>query len=394
MEEPAAAPRISAFERGRGVALVTLATVALGYLLADYAPLIPLLSPALGIDSVGAGLLTTALAVVYIVGTLVTTGLPDRFGPKPVIAAGLAAGAVGAAMIAMAPSYPVALFGKALEGLASALTFVSGARYIAGLYGSRRSHLALGIYGGGYPLGSAIALALMPRLAEAFGDWRGAFWVEAALIAACTLLWWTSPHVAPVPRRGSIRDALRCLNCWLAGVQHAGFGIVIASGAWITVFLLRDFDLPLAFAGTLGSLLLFVAMVARPMGGWLIASRRMRTRRAMALGNALIVVGIAMLAFPERSLVIALLAMVVVGIGGGMPYAAVFNTAAASLREAPAAAQGMPVMIGSLVILVATPAMGFAVQTYGFSAAWAICAAIALVSLMGTALMRGEEELP
>lgn len=389
----ATATSISVFDRWRGVALVTMATVVLGYLLADYAPLIPLLSPALDIDSVGAGLLSTALAATYITGTLVTTGLPDRFGPKPVIAAGLAIGALGVGTIAVAPGYPMALFGKALEGLASALTFVSGARYIAGLYGSRRSHFALGIYGGGYPFGSAIALALMPWLAGAFGGWRGAFWVEAGLIAACLLVWWTAPDVAPVARRGSIRDALSCANCWLASVQHAGFGIVIAAGAWITVFLLREFSLPLAAAGTVGSLLLVVAMAARPIGGWLIASRRLRTRSAMALANVIIVAGIVVLAIPQRPLVAALLAMVAVGVGGGLPYAAVFNTAAASLRDAPAAAQGMPVILGSVVFLVATPAMGFAVQTYGFSAAWAICVAIALLSLAGTAFMRGEEDL-
>jgi len=289
-------------QRVRGVALVTLATVALGYLLADYAPLIPLLSPALGIDSVGAGLLATALSILYVLGTLVTTGLPDRFGPKPVIAAGLLTGALGAAVIAGAPSYPFALFGKALEGLGSALTFVAGARYIAGLYGARRSHFALGIYGGGYPLGSALALALMPRLAEAFGDWRGAFWVEAALIVGCTVLWSTAPAVAKVPRRGSMRDALRCRNCWLAAVQHGGFGLVIVAGSWITVFLVRDYGLPLAAAGALGSLLLLVATVARPVGGWLVATRRIRTRPAMALASVLIVAGIAGLAFPERPL--------------------------------------------------------------------------------------------
>jgi len=152
----------SASERVRGVALVTLATVALGYLLADYAPLIPLLSPALGIDSMGAGLLSTALAVTYVVGTLVTTGLPDRFGPRRVIAAGLLIGVASAALIAVAPGYAVVLLGKALQGMASALTFIAGARYIAGLYRGKRSHLALGIYGAGYPLGSALALALMP----------------------------------------------------------------------------------------------------------------------------------------------------------------------------------------------------------------------------------------
>src|SRR6266852_763556 len=347
--------------RARGVALVTLAAVALGYVFADYAPLIPLLSADLGMDEVQAGLLATAAAAVYVLGTLWTTGYPDRFGPKPVITAGLATGVVGAAVIALAPTYPVAVAGKLIEGLASALTFVAGNRYIAGLYGTRRSHFALGLYGGGYPLGGALALALMPRFAQVAGSWRGAFWIEAALIAGCLLLWLTTPVVAPIARSGSIRDALRCFNCWFAATA--------ASGAWITLFLLRGFDLPLVAAGVLGSLLLVVTTLARWVGGWLVSRHLLRTRAAIAVGNALIVVGVLVLALPGRPLPVALVGAVILGIGGWLPYSAVFNTAAASLRDAPGAGQGMPVIIGNVAILGITPTMGYLVQTYGFTAA-------------------------
>jgi MFS family permease len=382
------------FQRARGVVLVTLAAVAVGYLFADYAPLIPLLSPALGMDELQAGLLATSSATLYVLGTLWTTGFPDRYGPKPVITAGLATGVIGVAVIALAPSYLVAIAGKALEGLASAFTFVAGARYIAGLYGARRSHFALGMFGGGYPLGSALALALMPRLAAVTGDWRGAFWVEAVLIGVTLVLFLTTIPVPPVPRRGSIRDAFRCFNCWMAGIEHFGFAVVAASGAWITLFLLREFDLPLVAAGLLGSLLLVVATIMRPIGGWLVARHVLRTRPAMAVGNALIVVGVLLLALPDRPLPVALLGAVVLGVGGGLPYAAVFNTAAASLREAPAAGQGMPVILGNVAILGITPTMGFLVGTYGFTAAWVFVAVLIAVVLAGVPFMKGEEELP
>lgn len=381
-------------ERARGVALVTLSTISVGFLFADFAPLIPLIAPALGIAETQAGLFATASGALYVLGTLWTTGLPDRRGPKPVIAAGLATAVLAVAMMAVAPSFGVALLGKALAGMASALTFVAGARYIAGLYGARRSHMALGVYGGGYPLGSALALALMPRFAAATGDWRGAFWVEAALIAACLGLWLLATPVAPVPRRGSIRDAFRCLNCWWTGIQHFGFAVVTASGAWISLYLLREFDLPLAAAGALGSLLLFVATVTRPIGGWLVARRTLRTRQAMGLGNALIIAGVCLLALPDRSLAIALAGAIVLGVGGGLPYASVFNTAAASLRAAPAAGQGMPVILGNVAIFTVTPAMGYAVQAWGFTAAWGLIAVLIGAVLATLPFMKGEEDLP
>src|SRR5688500_10409259 len=163
--------------------------------------------------------------------TLLTTGLADRIGPKRMVAGGLAVSAAGTVLFAAAPVYWVALAAKAAQGVGSALAFVAAARYIAGLYGERRNHFALGLYGGGFPLGSAVALLAMPALASALGGWRGAFWAEAALTAAAAAVWATAPPVPPVARSGSIRDALRCPNCWWTSLQHAaGFGLAIASG--------------------------------------------------------------------------------------------------------------------------------------------------------------------
>lgn len=134
---------------------------------------------------------------------------------------------------------------KAIQEIGSALAFVAAARYLAGLYGERRNHFALGLYGGGFPLGSAVALVVMPPLAAALGGWRGAFWAEAAVVGAAAVAWWRAPSVPCVARPGNIRSALRCPNCWLASLQHAaGFGLAIAAGTWITVYLLREFRLP------------------------------------------------------------------------------------------------------------------------------------------------------
>jgi predicted exporter len=76
-----AAPASTA--RVRGVLLVTLVTTALGYLQADFAPLVPLLQSDLGIDAVAVGLLATALMSTYVIVTLFTSdshypGVPWR----------------------------------------------------------------------------------------------------------------------------------------------------------------------------------------------------------------------------------------------------------------------------------------------------------------------------
>jgi MFS family permease len=377
-----------------GVALLSLGAVAFGFTYSDHAPLIPLVSAEFGLDDLGAGLLSTALFSAYLPATLLTTGLADRVGPKRMVGAGLALSAAGTVLFAVAPAYSLALIAKALQGVGSALAFVAGARYLAGLYGDRRNHFALGLYGAGFPLGSAVALVAMPALATTLGGWRGAFWTEAAFVGAAAAAWWAAPSVAPVVRPGSIRDALRCPNCWWTSLQHAaGFGMGIASGTWITVYLLREFGLPLELSGLLGSLLLALAVLTRPLGGLLLAREHIPTRRVMRLGDLAIVIGVVLLALPDRPLPVALAGAVLVGIGVGLPYSAVFNTAAASLPGAPGAAQGLAAIGGTAGVMMGAPAMGFAVQTFGFWAAWLFVGSVAAIAFAGAAFMRGEEEL-
>src|SRR2546428_14118420 len=143
----------------------------------------------------------------------------------------------------------------------------------------------------------------------------------------------------------------------------------------------------------LGSTLLFVAVVTRPLGGLAVTKGLARTKAVMRIGGVAVVMGVALLAIPGRPLAIALAGAVILGAGVGLPYAPVFNTAAASLRRAPAAAQGMAAAGGTAGVMIGAPVMGYAVQTWGFGAAWAFVGAVAAAALAGTLVMRGEEEL-
>jgi nitrate/nitrite transporter NarK len=378
-----------------GVALATLGALAFGFTYADQAALLPLLGAELGITDVQAGLLSTALFVAYFAATLVTSGLPDRLGPKRVIAAGLAAAVVGTAIFATGTSFPVLLLAKAIQGAGSALAFVASTRFIAGLYGEDQPHFGLGLYGGGFPLGSAAALLSTPTIAGALGGWRGSYAAEAAGLALIFVLWMSlAPSVPAIRRVGSMIDALRCANCWLLSLQHAaGFGMALAAGSWITVYLLREFALPLTLSGILGSLLLLIAFLTRPLGGLLVSKGLLRTKAVMRAGDVAVIGGVALLAIPDRPLPIALAGAMVLGTGVGLPYAAVFNTAAASLRRAPGAAQGLAAVGGTAGVMVGAPVMGFAVQTWGFAAAWLVVAFVGACALVGTLAIVGEEEL-
>lgn len=324
---------------------------------------------------------------------LATATFADRVGAKRMNVLGVAFSLASNLLFAAGPTYETLLLAKAVGGIGSGLAFVGGVRYIAGLYPGARSHFGQGLYGAGYPLGSALGLQLMPPLALAFGGWRGAFVASSTILLAVLLVYaWRAPTV---PRRvvpGTIRDALGDGNSWWCFVQHAaGFGLALATGSWISVYILREFDTSLVVAGALGAFLLIAGLFMRPLGGWLVARRKVTTVALMRGSQVLNLAGLALLALPGRPLPVALVGGVAVGIGVSLPYAAVFNTAAASLPRAPGAAQSLTATGGTFGAVVGAPLMGAAIEHLGFSAAWTVIAIIPFAALVGTFCMRGEE---
>ena len=117
--------------RALGVGLVTAVAIGFGATYSDHAALLPLLAADLGLSDAQAGLLSAALFVAYIATTLLTSGVPDRIGPKRAIGVGLAVSIAGTAIFAAGNGFPVLLAAKAVQGVGSALAFVAAARYIA-----------------------------------------------------------------------------------------------------------------------------------------------------------------------------------------------------------------------------------------------------------------------
>ena len=320
-------------------------------------------------------------------------GLADRYGAKRMVTLGLVVTLAGNVAFAGAPSYPGLLAAKAIGGLGSGVSFLAGVRYIASLYQSARSHTAQGLYGAGYPLGSAIGVWSMAPIAAAYG-WRAAIAASSIFIAIVLAAWLAAPTVSRMPATGWLLDALRCANCWLTSLQHAaGFGLGLAAGTWITVYLLREFALPLDVSGALGSLLLVVAVFARPLGGYVVAREIVATKTMMRAAQLSILGGLALLGAPGRPLLVALAGALLVGLGVGLPYAAVFNTAGASLPSAAGASQGLTAVGGTAGALLLAPLIGLALERAGFVAAWALLALVSVAALSATFVLRGEEEL-
>jgi len=343
--------------RRRALVAVCAAGFAFSANYTNHAPMIAVLRAAFGFNQAGAGLLTTGVFLTHALMQVPGGRLADRLGPVRVLAAALAWVSVGNFAIAFAGSYWQLLFWKTFVGLGTGTCFVAGARYIVSQFSGRRLHAAQGLFGGSVVLGSGFVIFAVPQLLGAFG-WRGAFLASTA-VAVAAWVWWVATAPRPeqaAPPAGTFSGMLGSRQLWLLGiVQMASFGLMIVVGAWITILLKTSFQISLKTAGLMGSLVLLLGIVTRPLGGWLAHYMRITAlmRGALVLNAA----ACAALAWGQ-SLWMTFVAIVALGAGCGLPYAGVFNRAAALFPGRAGAAMGLVNTVGILMILAGAPAVG------------------------------------
>jgi nitrate/nitrite transporter NarK len=356
----------------------------------NHAPLVGPLMKQFGFSRAMAGLLTTGIFLTHAGMQMPGGHLADRFGGRLVLAWALAVVCLGNIGIAFSGSYGQLLFWKVFTGLGTGTSFVAGARYLAQTIPPEGLARAQGYYGGSVLLGSGFVIYAVPRVA-AIAGWQGAFWTTA-LVALAVLLLWVLLAPAPQPRTHPHADFSTLLGhpqLWLLGlVQMASFGLVILVGSWITLLLHNQLGLTLTQAGALGSVVLLLGIVTRPLGGLLAAGIPMQA--LLAAGLVINVAGCVTLAAASSSMGSAVLAIVLLGVGCGLPYATLFNRAAALFPGRAGAAMGLVNMLGIVMILVGAPVVGkIADWTGSFQASFVALATFNAVVLFAVAFIRG-----
>jgi MFS family permease len=130
-------------------------------------------------------------------------------------------------------------------------------------------------------------------------------------------------------------------------------------------------------------MVLLLGIVSRPLGGWLAHSMRIRVLVGISLlVNALACAALACVAQSwAHMLVIALAAIVALGMGCGLPYAGIFNRAAELFPGRAGAAMGFVNMVGIAMILAGAPAVGYLADLSGhFQTSFYILGAFALLA--------------
>jgi len=361
----------------------------------NHAPLASVLMRQFGFNFQLAGYLTTGIFLTH-AGMQIPGGyLVDRFGSRRVLLIALLWVAVGNLLMASAGAYWQLLCCKIFTGMGTGVCFVGGARYIHEGCRGPRLNVAQGFFGGSIQLGAGFVIFAVPQIYR-FAGWRWTFLICAGMVLAAAVIWIaTSPVVVfPPAPPGKFLEMLLAPQLWLLGLlQMSTFGISVVVGSWVVVVLTKTMKVPATRAGMIGSLVLLLGIVSRPLGGWL---RHHVGIRPLFAGSLLMVaVGLFLFLPPAISLVSALTAVVLIGIGIGIPYAAMFSRAGHLFPGRAAAAMGFVNMLGIIMILAGAPLVGHLADLTGsFKTSFAVLGGFALAACGVVPLIHEEEPPP
>jgi NNP family nitrate/nitrite transporter-like MFS transporter len=224
-------------------------------------------------------------------------------------------------------SYAAILVGGFFLGIAGT-AFAVGVPFVNAWFPPERRGLAVGIFGAGMG-GTAISALTTVKLYTNVGE-SAPFLITAGVLAAYAVLAWVVLRDAPgrVAPTTSLVTRLsanaRLPITWQACLLYAvAFGGYVAFSVYLPAYLKTDYDLTPADAANRMAGFVVVAVVMRPVGGWL--SDRFGAVPVLASGYAVVVVGAALAAthpLLEHIGTFAFLAMAAaLGSGSGATFA-------------------------------------------------------------------------
>ncbi|HEX6460397.1 MAG TPA: MFS transporter [Thermoleophilaceae bacterium] len=320
-----------------------------------FGPLGPTLQDRLGLSDFQ---LAFVVAIPVVLGSVMRIPLgilTDRFGGRLVFTALMAYSVIPLVLLALLhKSFAQVVVLGFLLGVTGA-SFAVGVPFVNRWYSAERQGFALGVYGMGMG-GTVIAALTAPKIAK---HWSLAtpFWIAAALMAAMTVVFWLFARDAPRPESAGPRARIsftaplevfrRSPRAWaLTLFYFLSFGGFVAMFLYLPKLLTGVHHLSKTDAGYRAAGFALLAVVARPVGGWLSdrigAERVLRT--CFVATAALAVV----LALTYRHMVPLTIACLTIAVALGLGTGAVFRLVAAWYPQEVGAVTGVVGAAGGL----------------------------------------------
>jgi MFS family permease len=334
--------------------------------------------------------------------------LVDRFGARRLIAGGAVLVAVGQAVLALAPSFPVAVCGRVLAGAGDAVTFVSILRLVPTWFAPRRVPLVNQLSGILGQLGQAVSAIPLAALVVTDG-WTAAYLSAAGvtgLVAATAALVLRPGPLsvpAPVEDRGAagLGEVVRSPGTRLAFWCHfaSPFSGNVFGLLWGFPFLVAAERVPGEVARFFVSGVVVVNVLIGPLFG--LASGRFPHRRVALIGGSVVAQVVAwsvVLSWPGPVPWPVLVVLVVVLGSGGSASLVAFDVARSAVAPSQVGRASGVVNVGGFIsslLVVALVGVLLDLQGAGAPADWsttafrvamAVHVPMSLVGLAGMAL--------
>jgi MFS transporter, NNP family, nitrate/nitrite transporter len=259
---------------GLQLALATAAFTVCFYAWALLGPLGPDLQEALGLPDFDT---SAMVAVPVLLGSIMRIplgALADRYGGRLVFTALMAFTPLPLVGLALShDSLGVVLMLGFLLGFAGA-SFAVGVPFVNGWYSPERQGAALGIYGMGMG-GTVIAGLTAPTIADELGL-AAPFWLAAGLVAVAAVVFYAFARNAATAAKpsGSLFAPLAVFRssgrAWaLTLFYFVSFGGFVAMFLYLPKLLTEVHDLTKTDAGARAAGFALLAVIGRPLGGWL-----------------------------------------------------------------------------------------------------------------------------
>jgi MFS family permease len=319
--------------RNRWFVLAVLFAVRLtmAFQFQSVAAVAPLLGQAFGIGLADIGTLIGLYFAPGVALALPGGAIGRKFGDKQTVLAALLLMLAGGLAMALSDSWPVQIAGRLVSGAGGVMLNVQMTKIVADWFAGKEIATAMAVFVNSWPAGIALSLLALPVIGSNHGI-EAVYLAVAALIGVSLVLFAVAYHppVGAMSRTGETsgrldrRTASAVVTAGLIwGVFNIAFAMIFSFGPTMLV----EHGWSMAAAGSIISVVLWLAAVSVPFGGFL-ADRSGRPSLVLAAGC--IVAAMLLLALPRSNAVIPI--VVALGMISGLPAGPAMSLPARVLR--------------------------------------------------------------
>ena len=393
--DAAESPALPATER-QAPLMLALATIGFAvnfWAWALLSPLGPRFKDLLDLTGSQQALLVAVPVIVGSLGRIPVGAMTDRLGGRvmfPLVSVATIAPVLFLGFLGQ-DSYAALLVGGFFLGIAGT-SFAIGVPFVNAWYPPHRRGFAIGVFGAGMG-GTAISALTTVKLVKGMGE-QAPFLITAVALAAYAVVAWLFLRDAPgrtvptTPVLTRMAAAARLPIAWQAGVLYAvAFGGYVAFSVYLPAYLKTAYGLEQADAANRMAGFVVLAVLMRPVGGWL--SDRFGPVPVLVAVFGVVAVGASVQALtPGLAPVgtMAFLAMAAaLGAGSGATFALLARNAPASQVGSVTGLVGAAGGLGGFVPPLVMGAVYGRTGSYGLGLA--LLAAVAVGSLVLTATL-------